>query len=105
MEQQHKKTTYISQVFNYQWIVTNVPFFLYVALLAIVYIANGHYADKTVRDINQTAKEIKQLQNEYKTLKSELMFKSREAELIKAAAPLGLQIPTEPTQRIPLQKN
>ncbi|HET9430882.1 MAG TPA: FtsL-like putative cell division protein, partial [Chitinophagaceae bacterium] len=32
---------------NYQSIVKQVPFFLFLAMLAVLYIYNGHYADKT----------------------------------------------------------
>jgi len=92
-----KKT---GSLINYQWITGNITFFLFMALLAVAYIANGHMADKTIRDISTTAKQIKELQYEYKTLKSELMFKSREAEMVKAAAPLGLQIATEPPMHL-----
>ena len=61
------------------------------ALLAVIYIYNGHYADKTIRNINQTAKEVKELQYEYKNVKSEVMFRSKQSELIKAVEPLGLK--------------
>lgn len=88
---------------RYQWISANVPFFLFLALLAVIYIANGHWADKTLRDINSTSKELKELQYEYKTLKSEMMFRSRETEMIKAAEPLGLKISNEPPAHITLQ--
>jgi predicted membrane protein len=76
---------------NYQSIVQQVPFFLFLAALAVVYIYNGHYADKTVRNINRTAKEVKELQYEYKTVKSEVMFRSKQSELSKAVEPLGLK--------------
>ena len=46
---------------NYQSVVKQVPFFLFLTLLAVVYIYNGHYADKTIRNINRTAKEVKEL--------------------------------------------
>ncbi len=85
---------------NYQWITGNMLFFLFLALLAVVYIANGHMADKTIREMNTTARELKELQYEYKTLKSEMMFKSRETEMQKAAEPLGLKISTTPPVRI-----
>lgn len=88
---------------RYQWISVNVPFFLFLAALAVLYIANGHMADKTIRDINSTAKELKELQYEYKTLKSEMMFRSRETEMIKAAEPLGLRITKEPPVHITLE--
>ena len=76
---------------NYQSIVKQVPFFLFLTLLAVVYIYNGHYADKTIRSINRVAKEVKELQWEYKTVKSEVMFRSKQSELARAVEPLGLK--------------
>jgi hypothetical protein len=80
---------------NYQSLVQQVPFFLFLAALAVIYIYNGHYADKTIRSINRTAKEVKELQWEYKTVKSEVMFQSKQSELVKAVEPLGLKELTE----------
>ena len=79
------------RLFGYRWIVKNIPFFLFLSALAIVYIANGHYADNTVRSINKLNRELKELQYEYKTLKSEVMFRSKQSELAKAVQPLGLK--------------
>jgi hypothetical protein len=79
------------RLLNYQWIVRNISFFLFLAILAVIYIYNGHYADKTARNINKVSKELKELQYEYKTLKSEVMFRSKQSELAKAVAPLGLK--------------
>ncbi len=90
----------LRQIVNYRWVVKNIPFFLFLALLAVFYIANGHMADKTIRDINSTANDLKELQYEYKTVKSEMMYKSREAEMVRAAAPLGLKISPEPPMHI-----
>jgi hypothetical protein len=81
---------------GYQWIMKNIGFFLFLAALAVVYIYNGHYADKIVRDINRTNKELKELQYEYKTLKSEVMFRSKQSELAKAVEPFGLKELTQP---------
>src|SRR4026207_561136 len=80
---------------NYQSLVKQVPFFLFLAVLAVIYIYNGHYADKTIRNINRTAKEVKELQWEYKQVKSEVMFQSKQSELVKAVEPLGLKELTE----------
>lgn len=76
---------------NYQSIVRQVPFFLFLAVLAVFYIYNGHYADKTIRNINRTAREVKELQYEYKTVKSEVMYRSKQSELVKSVQPLGLK--------------
>jgi hypothetical protein len=82
--------------FSYRWIMKNIPFFLFLAALAVIYIYNGHYADRVVRDINRTNKELKELQYEYKTLKSEVMFRSKQSELAKAVEPFGLKELTQP---------
>lgn len=79
------------RLFGYRWIVKNLPFFLFLSVLAIVYIANGHFADNTVRNINKVNRELKELQYEYKTLKSEVMFRSKQSELAKSVEPLGLK--------------
>ena len=94
----------LRRLINYKWVTANVPFFLFLTALAILYIANGHIADKTVRDINTTANELKELQYEYKTVKSDLMYKSREAEMIKAASPLGLKVTAEPPVHIIIEQ-
>lgn len=84
------------RLLGYRWIVKNIPFFLFLSVLAVLYIYNGHYADKTIRNINEVSKEIKELQYEYKTLKSEVMFRNKQSELAKAVEPLGLKELTAP---------
>lgn len=79
------------RILNYQSIVKQIPFFLFLALLAVVYIYNGHQADKTIRDISRTQRELKELQYEYKTVKGEVLFRSKQSELVKAVEPLGLK--------------
>jgi len=88
------KNTFKS-ILNYQWIVMNISFFLFLALIAILYIANGHLTDKTIRRINTTQKELKELQFEYKTIKSELMRHSRATEIQAAMEPYGLVVSKE----------
>jgi len=94
----------LKKVFRYQWITGNMNFFLFLSVLAVLYIANGHTADKTIRNINKTQNELKELQYEYKTLKSEVMFKSEESQVLKAAEPLGLKISNEVPQRLKAEK-
>lgn len=89
-------------LFNYQWIVKNITFFLFLSVLAVLYIANGHNADKTIRKINSTTHELKELQYEYKTLKSEAMYKSEERQIVKASEPLGLKVSKEMPEHLRL---
>lgn len=84
------------RLLNYQWIVRNFPFFLFLSFLAVIYIYNGHYADKTIRNINTVNKELDELNYEYKTLKSEVMFRSKQSELSKEVEQFGLKELTTP---------
>jgi len=81
---------------NYQWVVRNVPYFLFLSVLAVLYIYNGHHYDNTIKEINRTEKELKELQYEYKTIRSEVMFRSKQSELAKAVEPLGLKVMLTP---------
>ncbi len=74
-----------------KWIVMNIPFYLFVGALLVIYIANGHYADKTIRKINATSKHLKEMEYEFKTVKRDVIFRSKESELAKAVEPLGLK--------------
>ncbi len=97
------KTT-LKSMLNYQWIVMNISFFLFLALIAILYIANGHLTDKTIRKINTTQRELKELQFEYKTLKADLMRRSRAVEIQDKVAPYGLVVAKEMPVRL-VQEN
>lgn len=90
----------IKGLLNYEWIVKNIGFFLFLSVLAVLYIANGHMADKTIRRINSINNELKELQFTYKTLKSELMYKTEESQIVKLVDPMGLKISNEMPERI-----
>jgi hypothetical protein len=76
---------------NYHAVVKQVPFFLFLSALAVLYIYNGHLANKTIRNINKTEKEVKELIYEYTAIKGELIARSKQSELSKAVEPLGLK--------------
>lgn len=79
------------RLLNYQSVVRQIPFFLFLSLLAVIYIYNGHQADNLARDIAKTTRELKELQYEYKTVKGEVLFRSKQSELVTAVVPLGLK--------------
>jgi hypothetical protein len=93
----------IKSILNYEWIVVNISFFLFLAFIAILYIANGHLTDKTIRRINTTQRELKVLQFEYKTIKSELMRRSRATEVQTAMEPYGLVVSKEMPIRLAIE--
>ncbi|RPD39025.1 hypothetical protein EG028_22150 [Chitinophaga barathri] len=89
---------------NYQLITRNLPFILFLAVIALVYIANSHLAEKKVRRINKLSREIKELKWEYLSVKSELMFRSKLSEVSKAVEQLGLKELSTPPQRIEVKE-
>ena len=101
----NKKTSGVGHnVMQAKWLVHYVPFALFLGVLAVVYIANGHYADDTIRRTAKARTDLKQLQYEYKTLQAELMYRSKESELVKVVAPLGLKPLTEPPVKITIDE-
>jgi hypothetical protein len=84
------------KLISHKWVVRNIPYFLFLTILAVLYIYNGHYTDKLILKISTTEKKIKELEYEYKTIKSDVIFRSKASELIKVVEPLGLKELTEP---------
>ncbi|RAI98463.1 hypothetical protein LX64_04825 [Chitinophaga skermanii] len=85
---------------NYRLMVQNIPFILFLAALALVYIANSHLAEKKIRRINKLGKEIKELKYQYLNVKSELMFQSKMSEVSKTVEGTGLKELNAPPQKI-----
>ena len=80
---------------NYKSVVKQLPFFLFLTVLCLIYIYNGLEADRKARDINKLSSEIKELQYEYKSYKSAVMYKTKQSELVKAVSARGLKEVTE----------
>ena len=85
-------------------VVKQIPFVLFLALIAILYIANSYYAENTVRDINKVKNELKDLRAEYIYTKSELMFSSRQSEVASMVADQEIKESTVPPQTIIVTK-
>ncbi len=78
----------------------HVPFILFLAFIAILYIANGYQADDKIREVNKITNELKELRSEYISTKSDLMFVSKQSEVAKAAEPMGIKEPVVPPMKI-----
>lgn len=72
-------------------ILKNVPFVVFLGFLATIYIANAHYAEKNVRQIQLVQKELKNLRWFYMSLQSENMFNSKKSEVLKSVEEEGLE--------------
>ncbi len=81
-------------------VLKNLPYLAFLAIIAIIYIANTYYAEKTFKEIEATKKELKELRYQYITTKSALMFLSKQSELSKQAQKLGLKETMVPPYKI-----
>jgi len=73
-----------------------LPYFLFLGLLGLIYIANTHYAERKIRKINTLKMEVEDLRIDYTTLKAESMFMLKRSELVRKASELGLQESEKP---------
>ena len=74
--------------------------FFFVFSLAIIYVGNTHYHERMVRQISQLEREVDALRVDYTTLKAGYMFDSKQSEVAKRVAPLGLSDATHPPHKI-----
>jgi hypothetical protein len=80
--------------------VQYLPKILFVMGLALFYIGNTHYAEKTVRKINHIQAEVEDLRADYTTLKSDLMFASKQSEVARKVKALGLKESLTPPAKV-----
>ncbi len=84
--------------------VAYLPKISFIMLLSLLYIGNTHYAEKTVRRINQIQAEVEDLRADYTTLKSDLMFASKQSELARKVKDLGLKESLAPPFKIQVEE-
>lgn len=80
--------------------LNHLPYILFLTVIAVLYIANGYYADDKIRQVNKLSNEIKEKHSEYISTTSELMFVSKQSEVARAAEELGLKEPLVPPVKI-----
>jgi Bacteriodetes cell division protein (FtsL-like) len=83
-----------------------LPFIIFLAFLGMMYIGNRHSAENNIRKIDKLSKEVKELSWDFKTLKADLMFKSKQTEVIKRVdSVLGLRVSIKPPIKIKVVNN
>jgi cell division protein FtsL len=86
-------------------VVSFLPFIFFMTFMGILYIANGYYAEKVVRDLHKTGNEVKELRSEYITIKSELNYKSKQSQVAQATAEIEVYESTVPPTKIVVDEN
>ncbi|MCX7637736.1 MAG: FtsL-like putative cell division protein [Cyclobacteriaceae bacterium] len=81
-----------------------LPKIVFVVSLGIFYIGNTHKVERTIREINELQAEVEDLRADYITAKSELMYASKQSEVARKVAPLGLKESLVPPFKIVLKE-
>lgn len=98
------QSLFSSEVVSSQRFAGHLPFIAFMGFLAIVYISNRHYAERTARQIDRVSREVKELSWDYKSLSAELMKQTTQTEIAKRAEQLGLKERTTPPMKIVIKK-
>ena len=98
------QSLFSTERFSSMAFVGYVPFIAFVGLLAIMYIANRHYAERTVREIDRLGREVKEMNWDFKSLSADFMKLTTQTEIAKRVDSMGLKERTEPPKKIVVVK-
>lgn len=73
-----------------KWVLSNLPFVLFLSFLITIYIANRHYSEKNLREIQSLKTNVKELRRHYLSEKSLLMKESKQSQVAKEVKGMGL---------------
>ena len=82
------------------WFYRNLSFVFFIFVLILLYIANVHYAEKKVKEIQHMQKEIRELRGDYMGIKSKVMYQTKHSELSKVVGGYGLGVTDKKPYRI-----
>jgi hypothetical protein len=106
-ELEGKKTTLLKDlidgtILTRQVMSNQLPFIIFLSMMAGTYIGNRYHAEKVIRDMAKLQVEVKELRAQAITTASELMFISKQSEVVKMVKEnqLGLEESLEPPYKI-----
>lgn len=106
-ELEGKKSTLLKDlidgtILTRQVMTNQLPFIIFISMLAGIYIGNRYHAEKVIRDMAKLQTEVKDLRAQAITTASELMFISKQSEVVKMVKEnqLGLEEALEPPYKI-----
>jgi hypothetical protein len=89
-----------SEFFSKENVSNGLPFIFFLAMLGMLYIANHHYAEKSVRNSEKIKKELKELYWEHLNISSNLMTQSKQTEVAKLTEVFGLKESVVPPTKL-----
>jgi hypothetical protein len=103
---EYKKTSFKElidgSILTRKIMVRQLPFILFISFLAAIYIGNRYHAEKIIRDISKLQEEVQTLRAQAITSASELMFISKQSEVLQLVKEnqLGLEESVQPPLKI-----
>jgi hypothetical protein len=94
-------------VLTRDFVVRQLPFIIFLAILAILYIGNRYHSEKLVRRTSELQNELKELRAEAITVSAELMHMSRQSEVLKLLRRNNLDLveSLEPPRKIVVKRD
>jgi len=82
-KQIHKKGktgAWIRERVNISAVVHNLPFVFFIGILGVIYIANAHSAERSMREMSKLEPELKELHWKYLSIKSDVMYNQTQTQ-------------------------
>ena len=94
-----------AELFSPARLINNLPFFLFLGVLGLIYIGNTHNAERKIKRIDRMETEMRELRWQYTTTKADLMFRSKQTEMAKEVQEMNLVELTEPPKKLVLDRD
>jgi hypothetical protein len=98
---QNKKTA-LFRAKGMGWLFVNLPYVCFLAVLAVIYIANSHAAEHNLRKIESLKKEVKDAEWKYMNIHKEIMYGSTQSQIKKKVESVGLKLGQKLPQKLDL---
>ena len=74
-----------------QTVLRNLPFLVFLGILAMFYIGNTYYTEKTFKEIEKIKNELKELRYQSITAKSRMLDVGKQTEIAKKVERMGIK--------------
>jgi hypothetical protein len=81
-------------------VLNNLPYLIFIAALAMFYISNTYYTEKTFKQIEKIKNELKELRYQSISAKSKMLDVGKQTEIAKKVEILGIKGTTTPPFKI-----
>lgn len=85
---------------SYKGVVLNVPFLIFIALLALAYISNSNKGVAISREIEKKNKELEEVRWRYKDAQANLIYNTSEKQISDKTAAMGIHPLDKPALEI-----